>query len=143
MKAMLIFAFFPLLVLLAQPLGMEFAGLGKHAAWIPVLLISIGCAAHQAWSANIFSTVGDMFPKGAIATVTGIGGMAGGVGSMLLQLTAGELFFYAGETNMRFLGFEGKPAGYFIIFCFCAVAYLIGWIIMKSLVPKYQPITEI
>ena len=140
MKAMLIFAFFPLAVLLAQPLGMEFAGLGRNAAWIPVLLISIGCAAHQAWSANLFSTIGDMFPKGAIATITGIGGMAGGVGSMLLQLTAGELFVFAGETNMQFLGFEGKPAGYFIIFCFCAIAYLIGWAIMKALVPKYKPI---
>ena len=140
MKAMLIFAFFPLVVLLAQPLGMEFAGLGKNAAWIPVLLISIGCAAHQAWSANLFSTIGDMFPKGAIATITGIGGMAGGVGSMILQLNAGKLFVFAGETNMQFFGFEGKPAGYFIIFCICAVAYLVGWTIMKVLVPKYKPI---
>ena len=142
MKAMLIFAFFPLVVLLAQPLGMQFADLGKHAAWIPVLLISIGCAAHQAWSANLFSTIGDMFPKGAIATVTGIGGMAGGIGSMLIQLGAGFLFVYAGETGMKFMGFEGKPAGYFVVFAFCAVAYLIGWSIMKSLVPKYKPITD-
>jgi Nitrate/nitrite transporter len=140
MKAMLIFAFFPLFVLLAQPLGVEFASLGKNAAWIPVILISLGCAAHQAWSANLFSTIGDMFPKGAIATITGIGGMAGGIGSMILQKSAGKLFVFAGETNMHFLGFEGKPAGYFIIFCVCAVAYLIGWVIMKSLVPKYKPI---
>jgi ACS family hexuronate transporter-like MFS transporter len=141
MKAMLIFAFFPLCVLLAQPLGMQFAELGRNAAWIPVLLISIGCAAHQAWSANLFSTIGDMFPKGAIATITGIGGMAGGIGSMILQKSAGNLFVYAGETNMQFFGFEGKPAGYFVIFCICAVAYLLGWIIMKSLVPKYKLIT--
>src|SRR5690554_974596 len=142
MKAMLIFAFFPLAVLLAQPLGMEFAHLGRNAAWIPVLLISIGCAAHQAWSANLFSTIGDMFPQGAIATVTGIGGMAGGIGSMILQKGAGNLFVYAGETNMAFMGFEGKPAGYFIIFCICAFAYLIGWGIMKTLVPRYQLITD-
>ncbi|MDR3193699.1 MAG: MFS transporter [Tannerella sp.] len=142
MKAMLIFAFFPLFVLLAQPLGMNFAALGRNAAWIPVLLISIGCAAHQAWSANLFSTVGDMFPKGAIATVTGIGGMAGGIGSMILQKGAGNLFVHAGETNMTFLGFEGKPAGYFIIFIICAVAYLIGWVVMKALVPKYKLVTE-
>jgi ACS family hexuronate transporter-like MFS transporter len=141
MKAMLIFAFFPLCVLLAQPLGMQFAELGRNAAWIPVLLISIGCAAHQAWSANLFSTTGDMFPKGAIATITGIGGMAGGIGSMILQKSAGNLFVYAGETNMQFFGFEGKPAGYFVIFCICAVAYLVGWTIMKSLVPKYKLIT--
>jgi ACS family hexuronate transporter-like MFS transporter len=81
-----------------------------------------------------------MFPKSAIATVTGIGGMAGGLGSLLIQKIAGNLFVYAGETNMAFLGFEGKPAGYFIIFCFCAVAYLIGWGVMRSLVPKYRQV---
>lgn len=81
-----------------------------------------------------------MFPKSAIATVTGIGGMAGGVSSFLINKGSGMLFDYAGETNMAFMGFEGKPAGYFIIFCICAVAYLVGWIIMKVLVPKYQPI---
>ncbi len=136
MKAMLIFAFIPLLVLLAQPLG-------TISPWLPVIMIGLGCAAHQSWSANIFSTVGDMFPKHAIATVTGIGGMAGGIGSMLLQKGAGKLFVFAGETHLTFLGFEGKPAGYFIVFCFCAVAYLIGWSIMKSLVPKYKPILDL
>jgi ACS family hexuronate transporter-like MFS transporter len=50
------------------------------------------------------------------------------------------LFTFAGDTNMTFMGFSGKPAGYFIIFCICAVAYLIGWIVMKTLVPKYKPI---
>jgi ACS family hexuronate transporter-like MFS transporter len=84
-----------------------------------------------------------MFPKHAIATIIGIGGMAGGVGSMILQKSAGALFVYAGETKMTFLGFEGKPAGYFMVFCFCAVAYLIGWTVMKSLVPKYKPITDL
>lgn len=135
MKAMLIFAFIPLIVILAQPLG-------TISPWFPVVLIGLGAAAHQSWSANIFSTVGDMFPKRVIGTVVGIGTMAGGVGSMFLQKIAGNLFVYAGETDMTFLGFVGKPAGYFIIFCFCAVAYLIGWVIMKSLVPKYEIIKE-
>lgn len=134
MKAMLIFAFFPLVALLAQPLG-------TISPWFPVLLIGIDGAAHQSWSANIFSTVGDMFPKSAIASITGIGGMAGGVGSMILQKAAGNLFVYADETRMTFMGFEGKPAGYFVIFCVCSVAYLIGWVIMKTLVPKYKVIT--
>jgi len=132
MRAMLIFAFIPLLVLLAQPMG-------TISPWFPIILIGLGGAAHQSWSANIFSTVGDMFPKSAIATVTGIGGMAGGVGSMILQWFAGWLFVYADETAMQFMGFEGKPAGYFVVFCICAVAYLIGWIVMKTLVPKYKP----
>lgn len=134
MKAMLIFAFLPLVVLLAQPLG-------RISPWFPVILIGIGAAAHQSWSANIFSTVGDMFPKSSIATITGIGGMAGGLGSMFLQKVAGELFVYSEQVNLSFLGFSGKPAGYFIIFCVCATAYLIGWCIMKALVPKYKVIT--
>ncbi|GAA4746670.1 MFS transporter [Flavisolibacter ginsenosidimutans] len=135
MKAMLIFAFFPLLALLAQPLG-------QTSFWFPVIIIGIAGAAHQAWSANIFSTVGDMFPKSAIATVTGIGGMAGGVGSFFINKGSGTLFTYAGKTQMQFMGFQGKEAGYFIIFSICAVAYLIGWIVMKTLVPKYKPIAE-
>ena len=134
MRAMLIIAFFPLAVLFAQPLG-------YISYWVPILLISVGASAHQAWSANIFSTVGDMFPKSAIATITGIGGMAGGIGSFFIQKGAGMLFTYSGDTNMQFMGFEGKPAGYAIVFIFCAVAYLIGWIVMKMLVPKYKVIT--
>ncbi len=131
MKAMLIFAFFPLLTLLAQPLG-------YISVWIPVIIIGIAGAAHQSWSANIFSTVGDMFPKSAIATITGIGGMAGGIGSFLINKGSGKLFDYATNTNMEFMGFEGIKAGYFIIFSICAVAYLIGWVIMKALVPKMK-----
>ena len=134
MRAMLIIAFFPLVVLFAQPLG-------YISYWVPILLISVGASAHQAWSANIFSTVGDMFPKSAIATITGIGGMAGGIGSFFIQKGAGMLFTYSGDTNMQFMGFEGKPDGYAIVFIFCAVAYLIGWIVMKMLVPKYKVIT--
>ncbi len=135
MRAMLIFAFFPLFGLFAQPLGDIFS-----TPWFPVILIGILGAAHQSWSANIFSTVGDMFPKSAIATVTGIGGMAGGIGSFLINKGAGSLFTYAEETNLHALGFDGKPAGYMIVFCICAVAYLIGWVVMKALVPKYRPI---
>ncbi|MDR1414708.1 MAG: MFS transporter [Odoribacteraceae bacterium] len=134
MRSMLIFAFFPLLALFAQPLG-------GYSYWLPVILIGVACAAHQAWSANIFSTVGDMFPKTSIATITGIGGMAGGVGSFIIQMGAGKLFDHAGQTNMTFLGFQGEPAGYFILFIVCAIAYLIGWAVMKTLVPRYKVIT--
>jgi ACS family hexuronate transporter-like MFS transporter len=136
MKAMLIFAFFPLLTLLAQPLG-------HYSVWIPVIIIGIAGAAHQSWSANIFSTVSDMFPRSAIATITGIGGMAGGIGSFLINKGSGKLFDFAKQTNMKFMGFEGITSGYFIIFSICAVAYLIGWVVMKRLVPKYEPITNL
>ena len=135
MLAMLIFAFFPLFALFAQPLQ----GL---SVWFPALIIGIAGAGHQAWSANLFSTIGDMFPKSTIATITGIGAMAGGCGSFLINKGAGVLFDYAagqGEA-FTFVGFSGKPAGYMIIFCICAVAYLLAWAIMKTLVPKYKPI---
>lgn len=135
MKAMLIFAFFPLFALFAQPLS-------GVSVWFPCLIIGLAGSGHQAWSANLFSTIGDMFPKSTIATITGIGAMAGGVGSLLINKGAGALFTYSEGlgAEFTFLGFEGKPAGYMIIFCICAVAYLIAWTIMHTLVPKYKPI---
>lgn len=136
MKAMLIFAFFPLLTLLAQPLG-------YISVWIPVIIIGIAGAAHQSWSANIFSTIGDMFPRSAIATIIGIGGMAGGIGAFLINKGSGMLFTHADKTKMKLMGFEGIESGYFIIFSICSIAYLIGWSIMKSLVPKYKVITDL
>lgn len=120
-----------------QPLGLKF-----NNPWLPALLIGVAGAGHQAWSANLFSTIGDMFPKSAIATITGIGAMAGGIGAMVVQKAAGWLFTYseaAGEA-FSFLGFSGKPAGYFVMFCFCGVAYLIAWAIIKALVPRYKAI---
>jgi len=133
MRAMMIIAFFPLLVLLAQPFG-HIESLGAYAFWVPVLLIGIGASAHQAWSANIFTTVGDMFPKSAVATIVGIGGMAGGLGSFFINKGSGMLFDYS------LIAWGSKTPGYTIVFAFCAVAYLVGWIVMKTLVPKYKPI---
>ncbi len=85
MRAMLLIAVFPLLVLLAQPFG-------NISYWVPVLLIGVGTAAHQAWSANIFTTVSDMFPKKTVASVTGIGGMAGGLGGIVVNKASGWIF---------------------------------------------------
>ena len=135
MRAMLIFACLPLLGLFAQPLG-------AYSAWWPAILIGLLGAGHQAWSANLYSTIGDMFPKSTIGTITGIGTMAGGLGSYAINLCSGEFFDWAAGqgANYAFFGFEGKPAAYMVVFCICAVAYLIGWCIMKALVPKYKPI---
>ncbi|MCM1300705.1 MAG: MFS transporter [Alistipes senegalensis] len=135
MLAMLIFAFLPLPALFAQSAG-------AISVWWPAVIIGLAGAGHQAWSANLFSTIGDMFPKSAIATITGIGGMAGGVGSFLINKGAGALFTHSEKlgTAFQFMGFEGKQAGYMIIFCICALAYLVAWTIMKTLVPKYKPI---
>ncbi len=129
MKAMLLIAFFPLVVLLAQPLG-------YISFWVPVFLIGIGVSAHQAWSANIFTTVSDMFPKKAVGSVIGIGGMAGGLGGVILSKLGGALF-----DHYKALGHI--ETGYTIMFTICAVAYLIAWVVMKTLVPKYKPITDL
>lgn len=85
MKAMLTIALFPLVVLSAQYLGV-------YSFWLPVVIIGIGTAAHQAWSANIFTTVSDMFPKKAVGSIIGIGGMAGGIGGIVVNKFAGWLF---------------------------------------------------
>ncbi|WP_316821776.1 MFS transporter [Pedobacter gandavensis] len=129
MRAMFLIALFPLLVLLAQPLG-------HYSYWIPVVLIGIGASAHQAWSANIFTTVSDMFPKKSIASVIGIGGMAGGMGGVVMSKLGGALFDHYKELGHT-------QTGYTIMFAICAVAYLLAWIVMKSLVPKYAPITDL
>ncbi|MEO7310212.1 MAG: MFS transporter [Chitinophagaceae bacterium] len=129
MKAMLTIAVIPLVVLLAQPLG-------GGSFWVPVILVGIGTAAHQAWSANIFTTVSDMFPKKAIGSIVGIGGMAGGIGGVLVSKTGGALF-----DHYKALGHV--QTGYTIMFAFCAVAYLIAWAVMKALVPTYKPITDL
>ncbi|MBP5799676.1 MAG: MFS transporter [Prevotella sp.] len=135
MRAMFIFACFPLLGLLAQPLG-------AYSAWWPAILIGLLGAGHQAWSANLYSTIGDMFPKSTIGTITGIGTMAGGLASYAINLSSGEFFDWAAGQGSAytFFGFEGKPAAYMVVFSICAVAYIIGWCIMKTLVPKYKPI---
>ena len=137
MRAMLIFAFFPLAALFAQPLGVM-------SAWWPAILIGLAGAGHQAWSANLYSTIGDMFPKSAVATITGIGSMAGGVSSFLINKGAGVLFIYSAEAGSAYtlLGFEGKQAGYMTIFIICAFAYLVAWGAMKILVPQYKKIEE-
>ncbi|MES2653179.1 MAG: MFS transporter [Bacteroidota bacterium] len=201
MKAMFAIALFPLVVLLAQPLG-------HYSFWVPVIFIGIGTSAHQAWSANIFTTVSDMFPKRAIGSVVGIGGMAGGIGGVLVTKMGGWIFDsyahkgisesfakfnemgntgfvsqitsmdlaskYGDKVNLNVMALSKLPAevadklkavdaslftqlleiqkplvqsnmtvAYTIMFAFCAVAYLIAWAVMKSLVPKYKKITDL
>ena len=135
MVAMFLFACLPLLALGAQPLG-------GFSAWWPAILIGCACAGHQAWSANIYSVVSDMFPKSCIGTLTGIAQCAAGLGSFLVNIFAGRLFTYAAGQGdaFAFCGYTGKPAGYMIVFCYCAVAYLLGWCCMKSLVPHYKKV---
>ena len=101
--------------------------------WLAVLIIGLATSAHQAWSANIFTTVSDMFPKKTVASVTGIGGMAGGLGGILIARVAGQLFEY-------YKGLGHIETGYYIMFIICGSAYLIAWLLMHALVPSMKPI---
>ena len=108
--------------------------LGKIDMWLAVAVIGIAAAAHQAWSANIFTTVSDMFPKTATASVTGIGGMFGGLGGIALSLFVQKnMFVYYRSINQI-------ETAYYIMFAVCALSYLVGWVIMHFLVPKMKPI---
>jgi ACS family hexuronate transporter-like MFS transporter len=124
--SMLIYAFCVVPVIFAQLAG-------NTNMWFAVILIGLAASAHQAWSANIFTTVSDMFPKRTVASVTGIGGMAGGIGGILLARMAGKLF-----DHYKALG--EIETGYYIMFFVCGSAYLIAWVIMHFLVPRMKPI---
>ena len=104
------------------------------AAVLAVATICVGAAAHQAWSANLFTTVSDMFPKRTVGSVTGIGAMAGGLGGVLVQQLAGGL------TD----AYQATPkTAYLIMFIMCAGSYLFAWGVMKALVPRHKPITDL
>jgi len=125
--SMLIYAFFPLMIMVSQAAG-------NYHMWYAIIIIGIAASAHQAWSANLFTTVSDMFPKNSVASVVGIGGMAGGVGGMVISTAAGLLFDY-----YKSLG--TIETGYYIMFLYCGLGYLIAWLIMfKILVPKMTPV---
>jgi ACS family hexuronate transporter-like MFS transporter len=132
MSAMLIIALFPLFLLLTQYFG-DKAIFGDYAATLAVAVICIGAAAHQAWSANLYTTVSDMFPKKAIGSVIGIGGMAGGIGGVLMQRLSGIL-----NTNYH----SHPQTAYLIMFTISALAYIIAWTVIKLLTLK-PPLIEV
>jgi len=101
--------------------------------WGAVFLIGLAGAAHQAWSANLFTTVSDMFPKRAVASVVGLGGMAGSLGGILFPL-------YTGKLLDRFQASGNVTAGYTILFAICGSAYLLAFGISHVLAPKFEPI---
>ena len=126
MTSMLLIALFPLLLLLTQYFG-DKAIFGDHAVFLAVGVICIAAAAHQAWSANLFTTVSDMFPKRTVGSVTGIGGLAGGIGGFIIQKLAGHLTDLYKDT---------PQTAYGIMFAVCAMAYVISWIIIRILTNK-------
>jgi MFS transporter, ACS family, hexuronate transporter len=103
--------------------------------WPAVWLISLAAAAHQAWSANIFTLASDVFPKHVLGSVVGIGGMAGSAGGILFPFLIGIIL-----DHFKSLGLLGT--GYNIIFGICAGAYLLAWIIMQILSPQMKSLNN-
>src|SRR5438874_1130651 len=127
-RSMLIYAFFVTPIVFAQILG-------NINLWFAIIIIGIAAAAHQAWSANIFTTVSDMFPKNSTASVTGIGGMFGAIGGILLTWLVQKNLF----VHYRALG--KIETAYYIMFILCGAAYLLAWLIMHLLVPRMKRIS--
>lgn len=126
-SSMLLYAFLVLPILFAQVLG-------SINMWYAVLVIGIAAAAHQAWSANIFTTVSDMFPKSATASVTGIGGMFGALGGIFLSLFVQKNLF------VHYRAINQIETAYYIMFAVCGSVYLLAWLVMHWLVPKHKPV---
>jgi len=125
--SMFIYALLVLPIIFAQAAG-------SVNMWLAVVVIGIAASAHQAWSANIFTTVSDMFPKRATASVTGIGGMAGALGGILLSaLVQKNMFVY-------YRSIHKIEIAYYIMFGVCGGAYLIAWLVMHLLVPRMSSV---
>jgi ACS family hexuronate transporter-like MFS transporter len=122
---MLIFA------LLVTPI--VFASSSTISTWGAVALIALAASSHQAWSANIFTTVSDAFPKRAVSSVTGFGGMAGALGGAFISYIAGYVLdFYKKAGHIE--------TGYVVMFSIAASAYLVAWIIMFAFAPKNKKV---
>jgi MFS transporter, ACS family, hexuronate transporter len=93
--------------------------------WVAVALVSLAAAAHQGWSANIFTMASDMFPRRAVGSVVGIGGMTGSVGGMLIQTAVGLILYYT--------------SSYLPIFVMAGSAYLVALLIIHLLAPRLEP----
>jgi ACS family hexuronate transporter-like MFS transporter len=104
----------------------------KVGDWTAVLLIGLAGSAHQAWSANLYTTVSDMFPKKAVASVIGIGGMAGSAGGILFPALTGRLLDH-------FQKQQNVTAGYAILFSICACMYLVAFALNHLCAPRFEP----
>ncbi|RCK71595.1 MAG: Hexuronate transporter [Ignavibacteriae bacterium] len=96
------------------------------SVWLAVALLSLATAAHQGWSANLFTTTSDMFPRRAVGSVVGIGGMAGAIGGMFIATAAGFIL--------------ELTKSYVALFIICGSAYLLALAIIQMLAPKLQQI---
>jgi MFS transporter, ACS family, hexuronate transporter len=120
-------------MLLYACLVLPILGVTSVGDWGAVVLIGIAGAAHQAWSANLFTTVSDTFPKSMVASVVGLGGMAGSIGGILFPL-------YSGKLLDRFTASGNVTAGYAVLFSICGSAYLIAFALNHLLAPRFEQI---
>jgi ACS family hexuronate transporter-like MFS transporter len=100
-----------------------------HSEWAAIGLLSLAAAAHQGWSANLFTTASDMFPRSAVGSVTGIGGMAGSAGGFLLANYAGYIL--------------QLTHSYATLFAIAASAYLVAFGILHMLAPGLKKVESL
>jgi len=99
------------------------------SVWLAIALISLATAAHGAYSAIIFTVASDMYPKKAVASMTGLSSLAAAVGGIIFSMAVGFIL--------------EKTGNYYLIFGYASSAYLLAWIIMKVFIPKIEPLKEI
>lgn len=102
--------------------------------WTSVVLVGLAIAAHQAWCANVYAAVSDVFPKRAVAAIAGIGGCAGAIGGMIFPRVAGELLDHFKNTT------GGETAGYAVLFAICPTVYFVALAVHHLLAPRYEPV---
>jgi ACS family hexuronate transporter-like MFS transporter len=96
--------------------------------WGAVAIVSLAAGAHQWWSSNLFTTVTDMFPSRAVASVVGIGGFAGSMASAMVQRGIGRVL-------------DATNSNYTPIFMVCGLAYVVTWVLIHFLVPRLEPVS--
>jgi ACS family hexuronate transporter-like MFS transporter len=95
--------------------------------WTAVLIVALAAAAHQGWSANVYTLASDMFPPSTVASVSGIGGFAGAMGGVLFQWLTGRIL-------------DATGGNYASIFAVCGFAYITAWTIIHLLAPRLEPV---
>ena len=99
----------------------------SSSMWVAVLVVAVAAAAHQAWSANVYTLASDMFPKFAVGSVVGIGAFGGAMGGVVFQRITGRVL-------------QANGSDYTPIFVVCGLAYVTAWLIIHLLAPRLEPV---
>ena len=115
--------------LLAMAILIVPTAMAPHAGsmWVAVSLVAVAAAAHQGWSANIYTLASDMFPQSAVASVVGIGGFVSGIGAWFFQRTTGRIL-------------QSNGSNYAPIFLVCGFAYVTAWVMIHLITPRMEPV---